>query len=74
MTTATSVPLALSALREQGRTIAWLAGKLGYSRNHVREQLIGRRRITPQQALRMAELTGNPVQLFLSAYREEVKQ
>ena len=55
------------ALRDSGRTVAWLARSLDppRSRWHVYQQLCGARPILPRQAEQMARLLNWPLEMFL---------
>jgi transcriptional regulator with XRE-family HTH domain len=54
-------------MREQGRSATWLADRLGLSRGHVSNMLLGHRRLPADVAERMALLLGVPRDLLAPA-------
>jgi len=71
------------ALQEQGRTVSWLAKRVGYSYNYVNDVLNGRREPSPalieamysalgRQAHTIDLHRGRPVSVPVSVYRREL--
>jgi antitoxin HigA-1 len=56
-------------LPDFGLTVAALADALGVSRQTVNELLRGRRALSPEMALRLAQLFGNSAEFWLNVQR-----
>lgn len=50
-----------AALREQGRSVQWLASKLGVERSYVGRMISGRRPLPDAHARQIATLLGLPL-------------
>lgn len=52
--------LIMQTIEAQGRRLVWVAERLGISRSQLTNALAGRRRLTDDQAVKLAEILGLP--------------